>query len=220
MAAASTPTTGPPPSKTEQRMAERLETLEPGSWRARILATAIAFKRSWVELARELTAIREQGAFREWGYRTFEAYAQNELSLRRETVQKLVRSFDYLHRYEPSVLEAHQSTEPEAAPIPGYQALDILAEARDNPYLAETDYREIRDQVFRDDPPASAVRRLVKERAPEPPPASPDDPAVRLRKALSLAERLYGLLVEEEVPESIAQAVEQAVGGLRRLLEE
>ena len=201
-------------------MAERLKTLEPGSWRARVLSSAIAFKRSWVDLARELTALRAQGAFREWGYRTFEAYAQNELSLRRETVQKLVRSFDYLHQHEPAVLEAHEHDAPDGAPIPGYQALDILAEARDNPYLAESDYREIRDQVFQDDPPASAVRRLVKDRAPEPPSASADDPAARLRKALNLAERLYGLLLEEDVPESIAQSVEQAVGGLRRLLEE
>ena len=213
-------TANPPPSKTEQRMTERLKTLDPGSWRARALTTAIDFKRSWVQLARELTDIKAQGVFREWGYRTFEVYAQTELSLRRDTVQKLVRSFDYLHRYEPAVLEAHENEESDVVSIPGYQALDILAEARDNPYLAEGDYREIRDQVFRDDPPASAVRRLVKQHAPEPPKTDTDDPAVRLRKALNLAERLYGLLVEEEVPESIAQHVEQAVGGLRRLLEE
>lgn len=206
-------------SKTEEAMASRLATLEPGSKRYLVLDSAIRFKRSWIELAQHLTRVREQGWYKEWKYRSFEAYAQQELHLRRETAQKLVRSYDFLNTNERSHLEAVVRGEPDAEPLPSYQALDILAEAKQNPNLQPQDYDDIRDQVFRDDPPASQVRKLVKERAPEPEP-EPEDPAVRLRKCLNLAERLYGMLLEEDVPDAVAQNVEQAVGGLRKLLEE
>ncbi|MEL6186305.1 MAG: hypothetical protein AAFU79_16900, partial [Myxococcota bacterium] len=87
--------------------------------------------------------------------------------------------------------------------------------------LPESDYRELRDQVFRDDPPASTLRKLVKEKAPEPvKPVTAEDPAKRLRRALGMAERLYGLLLEEQVPDSVQRSAEDLVGGLRRLLEE
>lgn len=203
-------------TKTEVQMVDRLATLQPGTRRYDVLECAIRFKRSWIELAEHLTQVQQRGEFKEWGYRTFEAYAQHELHLRRETVQKLVRSYDFLSSHEPDVLGQRR----EEAPLPSYQALDILAEARQNPYLAEDDYRQIRDQVFQEDLPPNAVKKLVKERAPEPPKAVEDDKEGRLRKCLAMAERLYGMLLEEDVPTNIAQSVETAVGGLRRLLEE
>ena len=93
-------------SKTEEQMAARLATLEPGSKRFVVLDAAIRFKRSWVELAQYLTRVREEGLFKEWGYRSFEAYAQHELHLKKETAQKLVRSYDFLNAHERPQLEA------------------------------------------------------------------------------------------------------------------
>lgn len=206
-------------SKTEQAMVERLQTLDPGTQRYGVLVSAIEFKRSWIQLARHLTDCRQQNAFKEWGYRTFEAYAQHELHLRRETAQKLVRSFDFLASHERPLLDRATGSD-EVTQLPSYQALDILAEARQNPYLAEQDYKDIRDQVFREDPAPNQVRKLVKERAPEPPKQQDEDPTARLRKCLALAERLYGMLLEEDVPEAISLPVEQTVGALRRLIEE
>lgn len=208
-------------SRTEAAMAERLETLEVGSLRHTTLASAIDFKRSWIHLAQHLAEVAKGGSFKEWGFRTFEAYAQHELHLRRETAQKLVRSYDFLASHEKRSLSDATESERAPTPLPSYQALDILAEARANPYLEEKDYREIRDQVFREDPPPSQLRKMVKERAPEPPKKEVrDDPTERLRKCLALAERLYGMLLEEESCESIARTVEGAIGGLRRLIEE
>ncbi|MEM7677043.1 MAG: hypothetical protein AAF449_13650 [Myxococcota bacterium] len=212
-----------------QDMAERLRSLEPGTQRFIVLQSAIDFKRSWVHLAKHLAHVRNAGAYREWGYRTFEAYAQHELNLRRDTCQKLVRSYDFLNSHERPLLDkAERAPLPgdpsfdggQLVPLPNYQALDILAEARQNPNLSEDDYKEIRDQVFRDDPAAAAVKKLVRERAPEAAAQKENDRNERLRKALNMAERLYGILLEEEVPEGIAHSVEQAVGGLRKLLGE
>jgi len=66
----------------------------------------------------------------------------------------------------------------------------------------------------------SAVEPETSARAPEPVKARAEDPSEALRKCLSLAERLYGMLLEEEVPDNICEHVEKAVGGLRKLLDE
>ncbi len=209
-------------TRTEAAMAERLESLEPGTKRYEVLSIAIEFKRSWIHLARHLTEVRNEALYKEWGYRTFEAYVQHELYIRRDTATKLVRSFDFLSSHERSTLRAAEDLDQDhaIAPLPNFQALDILAEARNNPNLTERDYKEIRDTVFRDDPAPSAVRKLVRERAPEPSTAKAGDPSERLRRCLGLAERLYGMLLEEEVADNICEHVEKAVGGLRKLLDE
>lgn len=208
-------------SKTEEAMEARLDTLEAGTERHSTLAAAIEFKRSWLELAERLSTVEKSGTFKEWGYRSFEAYAQHELHLRRETVQKLLRSYGFLNTYEPSLLEDASANKGPPVALPSYQALDVLAEARQNPYLSERDYRELRDQVFREDPTPSQIRKAVKERAPNELPKVLEEPAERLRKALALAERLYGLIVEaDDVAERITRAMEEVVGGLRQMLEE
>lgn len=208
-------------TKTEAEMNERLRALDPGSLRHRVLRTAIDFKKSWLDLAEHLNEISKSGVFKEWGYRTFEAYGQHELHLRRETALKLTRSFDFLSAHERDLLEAARTAGGEAAPIPGYQALDVLAEARTNPHLSERDYREIRDQVFDDDLSPAQVKKLLRDRAPEPLKEEREDGDARLRRCLQLAERLYGLLLEEgDVPDRITRSIEDAIGGLRRLIEE
>ena len=215
----------PTSTKTEVAMAERLASLDPGTKRHEALEIAIDFKRSWLRLASHLAEIQVAKLYREWGYRTFEAYGKHELHLKKETLLKLVRSYDFLNKHEKNTLDQAERShvDPEAPPaeLPSYQALDILAEARQNPDLKEEDYRALRDQVFRDDPPPSTLRKLVKEKVPEVArPPTDEDSGRRLRKALSMAERLYGLLLEEQVPDGVQRSAEDLVGGLRRLLED
>ncbi|MBK8013847.1 MAG: hypothetical protein IPK13_21165 [Deltaproteobacteria bacterium] len=207
-------------TRTELAMLERLRTLEVGSPRYTVLASAIDFKRSWIEFAEHLTEVRRTSAFKSWGYRTFEAYAQHELHLRRETAQKLVRSYDFLSAHEADSLRSAREVEPTAQGhvLPDYQALAVLAEARQNPNLSEEDYRTIRDEVFESDPVPAQVRKMVRERAPEAPKGE-EEPDERVRRCLALAERLYGMLLEANVPPAVCQHAERTVGGLRRLLD-
>lgn len=207
-------------TKVEEAMEARLATLEPDTERYLALRTAIDFKRSWLELARRLSDVETSGEYKEWGYRSFDAYAQHELHLRKDTAQKLLRSYKFLATHERPLLE-HDDRDDGPLALPSYQALDVLAAARENPYLNEKDYRELRDQVFRDDPSPAQVRKIVRDRAPEPVKKQPVDPADRLRRALALSERLYGLLMEEErLPDSLTRASETLVVGLRKLVEE
>jgi hypothetical protein len=210
-------------SRAEEAMEKRLDTLDRGTPRYEALRSAISFKRSWLELAQRLSAVTNDGSFKEWGYRTFEAYALHELHLKKDTAQKLVRSYDFLATHERRLLEASEkSSGAPAAPLPSFQALDVLAEARKNPYLSESDYRELRDQVFHEDPTPAQVRKAVRDKAPEPPAAEEkQDPAERVRRCLNLAERLLGIVMEtDDLPSRIPEALEEVVGGLRQLLEE
>lgn len=207
-------------SKTEQAMEARLASLSPGTQRYNILNTAIGFKRSWLSLAKSLYEVEQKKAYKEWGYRTLHAYANHELHLRKDTAMKLLRSYGFLETHERRLLDT-QSDGGSVVPLPSYQALDVLAEARDNPYLSENDYKEVRAQVFEADPSPSQVRKLVRERAPEPVKKADVDPTAQLRKCLALAERLYGLLLEQEdLPQQIPSSVEEAIGGLRKLLDD
>ena len=207
-------------TKVEEAMEARLATLEPDTERYHALRTAIDFKRSWLELARRLADVEQSGEFKEWGYRSFDAYAQHELHIRKDTAQKLLRSYRFLSTHERPLLDDDDDEQSPAA-LPSFQALDVLAAARENPYLNEKDYRELRDQVFRDDPTPAQVRKIVRDRAPEPVKKQPVDPLDRLRRALALSDRLYGLLMEEDrLPDNLSRASETLVVGLRKLVEE
>lgn len=204
-------------TKTELSMLQRLSTLEKDGPRYRVLVNALGFKRSWLELAEDLTEVQRSGSFKEWGYRTFEAYVQHELHLRRDTAMKLTRSFDFLESHEPKLLKGAKR---EDVALPTFQALDVLAAARANPALSSRDYGTIRDQVFSGpDMTEAQVKKLVREVAP--PPEKPKrDPEEGVRKCLQLAERLYGLVMEEDAPDSVTRGVEEAVCGLRRMLDQ
>ncbi|MBW2731192.1 MAG: hypothetical protein JRH20_02300 [Deltaproteobacteria bacterium] len=80
------------------------------------------FKRSWVDLAAALHAVRERGGFQSWGYDDLPSYCAAELGLRGATVDKLLVSFAMLNKHAPQRLEGSDEGE-----IPSYQALDYLA---------------------------------------------------------------------------------------------
>lgn len=209
-------------TRTEEAMHDRLATLPPGTLRHDTLRTALDFKRSWLELARYLAEVNQNGEYREWGYTSFEAYAQHELHLKRDTALKLLRSYTFLASHERPILDVHEGGGGGGGPVPlpSFQALDILAQARENPNLPERDYHELREQVFQQDPTPAQLRRFVRERAPQAAtePVRPD-PAERMRKYLAQAERLYGSLVEdEEVPEHVTRGLEEVVGALRQIV--
>jgi hypothetical protein len=208
----------PESTRTEAQMRAQLSNLDPTSKRYLVLRSAVSFKRSWLELAQHLAEVRKKSLFTEWGFRTFEAYAQHELHIRRDTAQKLVRSFDFLATFEQPTLEAFRQDD---RALPDYRSLDILAEARENPALQGEAYENLKEQVFRDDPSPSSLRKIVRSHLPEVEhKADAGSPNERLRKCLALSERLYGLLLEENVGEGLRTHLEQVVGGLRRMLDD
>jgi len=160
------------------------------------LSAARQFKACWVDLGERLTAVRENGKFREWGYATFEAYCRRELRIKADTANKLTRSFSFLRDHEPKALKEREGRE-----FPALDVVDLLSQAKERTKLTDDALDSIREQVF--DPEASTTRNDVMKRfrevdpeafKPAPKPEAPKGNDNDLRKALLLAERLETLL--------------------------
>lgn len=73
--------------------------------RLRLAARGAArrFKNTWVEFGAVLIQVRDRGAWREWGFDSFESYCAKELHIRQKTAQKLTASYGFLQRHEPEM---------------------------------------------------------------------------------------------------------------------
>jgi len=179
--------------------------------RAETLARARRFKSSWLELAEALTRVQRSGAWRDWGFDSFEKYARVELHLRNETVLKLTGSYGFLQRSAPAVLERDGVTEP----IPSYQAVDFLRRAEEAPRAPRDTLEAVRHRVLDEGVGLPTVQREFKEKV------FPIDAASKKQRDAAglrnVATRLHELLDETDVvPRRLAGDVRAA---LERLLE-
>lgn len=94
-------------TRTEERLEQLADRLSRGGdpERADIVRRAQRFKRSWVELAEGLAALRKNRAYERWGYNDLYEYCQQELHLKAATIDKLVLSYGTLQTHAPEVLE-------------------------------------------------------------------------------------------------------------------
>ncbi|EDM73529.1 hypothetical protein PPSIR1_07300, partial [Plesiocystis pacifica SIR-1] len=81
---------------------------------------AQSFRRSWIDLAETLVTVRSKHLYEKWGYGDFYEYCQDELTLKRGTVDKMTISYSTLERRAPEVLERDGV----ARQIPSYESLD------------------------------------------------------------------------------------------------
>jgi len=211
-------------TRAEAEIEAQLQNLDPGSVRFRVLSCARDFKASWIALAEQLTVVREQESFRQWGYANFEAYARRELHLRSDTANKLTRSFGYLRDHEPRAIEQRQARE-----LPPLDVVDLLSRANERTKLSEKQLSSIHDEVFADDaepPTRSQVMRRFREVDPDAfkgkprAPSAKSEGSVDTRKALLLAERLLSLIeVHEGISSKAIAGVRTAAAELRDMME-
>lgn len=143
---------------------DKLETLlrrleRTGAEPARLdaLRCAQQFKRSWVELAGKLVALRRSRSHEAWGYEDFYLYCSEELQLRKSTVDKLTISFSTLERVAPQVL----SWDGVAKTIPSYEAVDYLSKAMRLPPSREDQAEDARPRRKPEGP--EPAREVIKE---------------------------------------------------------
>jgi hypothetical protein len=182
--------------------------------RAEMIKTARLFKSSWLELAEALSRNRRAGAWRRWGFESFEQYAKLELHLRPETVEKLTGSFAFLQKRAPEVL----ARDGISSPIPSYQAVDFLRRAEESEDATPDVVQALTRKVLADAAPLSAVSREYKDVVF---PISDEDRSVRDAATLkAAAARLRDLLPETKaVPKKLANEVAAAVERVLEALE-
>ncbi len=200
----------PPKSKGEMIIERLMQELDPESDRYRVLATAKRFKSSWVELGEKLLLVQREGAFRQWGYESFEEYCAREIRIQKPTAQKLTLAYRYLEQEEPELLARRT----EIKPLPDYRSVDLLRQAREEKGFSQEEYAQLRQAVVEEERSHPTVLKRFKEvdalRGEEP------DGASSLKAARNAAKRLGSAL--EALPEVPAEFVD-AVNRLSAWLE-
>jgi hypothetical protein len=201
-------------SQTEAKLSARIEDLPAGSFRRQVLEGARRFKASWVELGRLLSEVRRRGAFREWGFDSFEAYCAKELFIRKQTAEKLTLSYGFLERHEPELARGEGDT-PRAPP---FEVIEVLSRAEAQGRLPAGGWKELRDEVLERPPGAAALsRQLTEKYGPEERPPPPP-PAERLRRLAGAARRVAeGCGAEKGVPRAVAERARDLADELEEL---
>lgn len=197
-------------SKSIRRLDEQMAVLEPGTLRHEALEAAKRFKSSWIELGRVLWTIQKDKKFREWGYLTFEAYCAKEVGIRAATARKLLHSYFFLEKEEPSTLRRLLSETPPAQ-LPSPDSVQLLRLLKNKQAVAPNDYQRVRSYVLEKGREAPEVRREVRSLLQA---AQPDSEETERARARSAVRRMIGTL----------RAIRQQLSGAdlvpRKLLEE
>jgi hypothetical protein len=177
-----------------EALADRIEQSGGDAARVDIVRRAQRFKRSWIELAEGLTALRKSRRYEKWGYSELTEYCQKELHIKSGTLDKLVLSYGALREHAPEVLRRDGV----AREIPSLEAVDYFSRAiGSDPNAAGTRKRldaprevlaELRNAVFDENRSVGELRKRF-----DPifrPKSTEQDAGDALRKLKALAERI------------------------------
>ncbi|MEY4580379.1 MAG: hypothetical protein RL701_5082 [Pseudomonadota bacterium] len=211
-----------------EALADRIEASGGDAARVDIVRRAQHFKRSWLELAEGLTALRKNRRYEKWGYSELSEYCQKELHIKAATLDKLVLSYGALREHAPDVLRRDGV----AREIPSLEAVDYFSRAIGNDREDAGSRRrmdaprevmeELRAAVFDE---TRSVGELRKRFDPIFRPKNTEaDAADALRKLKALAERLNAAVQSTPgVPEKrvgrVVAVMEALVRDLDELLE-
>ena len=209
-------------TRSIQQLEERMKELEPGSLRHQALEAAKRFKTSWVELGRMLWTVWREKKFREWGYLTFEAYCTKEIGIRTATAKKLLHSYYFLEKEEPTFLK-RVTSEVSPSSLPSADAVNVLRLLRNRQGVPQQDYQKVRSYVLEKGKEAPEVRREVRAMLEE---GGSDSEAVQAARTKSAVRRMIGTLRSirqqlvggELVPKKLLTEMESLIGRLEQLL--
>lgn len=199
--------------------------VEQDQLREKVVEVARRHKASWIELGQYLHTIQKNKIYKYWGYLEFDNYCMKELGIRPNTALKMTRSYLYLEREEPKVIESHNSAEENPRTIPSYESVNILRLARKNPLLKPNDVAALREHVFEDakEPKEvrAHVRRLLSDREVK------DSGEVRKGRRNAVIKRLISVLTstrkelqnEKLLPAHILNQIDELSAKLQDQLE-
>ena len=139
--------------------------------RAEVIRAAKQFKTGWVDLGRVLFDVYKNKLFKAWGYDSFDGYIHKEISIKKPTALKLLRSYFFVEEHEPSYLTNCTEVNSSPSELPEYESLDILRKIKDSPALQPEDYVQVRESAFSGEKDATMIKKevssLLKQRAEE-----------------------------------------------------
>ncbi len=211
-----------PTSKSIRQLEERMANLQPGTIRYETLEAAKRFKSSWIELGRTLWTVWSQKKFREWEYLTFEAYCTKEIGIKAATAKKLLHSYYFLEKEEPTALKRILEDSPTRLPsLDAVNALRLLSRRQG---LPPQNYQQVRTQVLEKAHEGPQVRQTIREILEA---VHPDPAAARAARRTASLRRMIGTLqsirlelaAAKWVPPPLLSEIETLVKKLEKELE-
>jgi hypothetical protein len=181
-----------PKTKAISHIEEKMEETDQASLRYQTLQSARRFKTSWIELGQYLQTVWRDKHYKSWGYTSFESYCSKEIAIKHSTALKLLRSYYFLEREEPSFLKARLNETEKVVKLPSCDSVDILRLAKDKKGLAEKDYKTLRYKVLDKGEEAKEVRSELKSILDSYPEAESEDG--KRKKQQVTVKRLLGTL--------------------------
>ena len=178
-----------PENKSIQQLEDRMSRLGPGTIRYEALEAAKRFKSSWLDLGRVLWTVHKEKKFKEWGYLTFEAYCAKEIGIRAATAKKLLYSYYFLEKEEPTLLK-RLSEEPPAN-HPHVDAINALRLLKDQQKMPTAEYQKVRSYVLEKGKEPAEVRREVRSMLEQ---SQPDPESARAARRQVTIRRMIGTL--------------------------
>ena len=176
-------------SKSIDQIEEKMAGLEPGTIRYEALQAAKRFKSSWIDLGRVLWTVYRDKKFKEWDYLTFDAYCSKEVGIRAATAKKLLQSYYFLEKEEPSLLKKFEEESPAKLPQP--DSVNMLRLLKNNEKVPAGDYQQVRRYVLEKGGEAQQVRREIRSLMES---AEEDPEAARAARRHGVIRRTIGTL--------------------------
>jgi hypothetical protein len=181
-----------PKTKAISHIEEKMEEIDQESLRYQTLQSARRFKTSWIELGKYLQTVWRDKHYKNWGYTSFESYCSREIAIKHSTALKLLRSYYFLEREEPSFLKTKLSDTETVVKLPNCDSVDILRLAKDRKGLNEEDYKTLRYKVLDKGEEPKEVRSELKNILESYPEAHSEDE--KKKKQQGTIKRLLGTL--------------------------
>ncbi len=206
-----------PKTKAISHIEEKMEKTDQESLRYQTLQSARRFKTSWIELGQYLQTVWRDKHYKSWGYTNFESYCSKEIAIKHSTALKLLRSYYFLEREEPSFLKARLSETEKVVKLPSCDSVDILRLAKDKKGLNEKDYKTLRYKVLDEGEDPKEVRSELKSIL-ESYPGDPSEDEKRKKQQVTI-KRLLGTLknLKTEIelsgilPQKLAREIDQLI---------
>jgi len=148
-----------------RRLEEKMQTMEPDSYRYQVLDSCRQFKNSWIDLGQSLFAVQRDKLFREWGFSTFENYCQKELGVKQATAMKLLKSYAFLEKEDPQYIQdaqekAREGDEPRK--FPDVDSVNILRLVKSKEKFSENGYEKLKKKVLEDAVEPQDLRKEIR----------------------------------------------------------
>lgn len=155
-------------TKSLESIEEKMSGMDTESLRFQILQNAKSFKTSWIDLGQALYSVWKDKIFKDWGFLTFDAYTAKEIGIRKNTALKLLKTYYFLEKEEPHLIDKDYVKTKDAAEVPTYESVDVLRLAKKKQLLDKEDYTRFKRDVLENGRDGREVKKdltaLIRQR--------------------------------------------------------